>query len=114
MSNQTIHVLPLAINPGIDQGIALIVLLPQTLLSPATEKVVADMASGGAWVNRNPRQVSRAEFDRSTPGEICHAVIVVESTPPVLIGIVATYLPCGLNASQQVTNKRQSTSLGLV
>ena len=35
LSNQTIHVLPPEINPGIDQEISLIILAPQMLLMPA-------------------------------------------------------------------------------
>ena len=42
-------------NPVIDQGIAPISLAPQTLLAPVTKEVVADVASGGAWINRTPR-----------------------------------------------------------
>ena len=66
--------------------------------------------SGGAWVNRTPRQVRRTGVDGSTPGGICNSVIVVEIPSPFLIGIVATSPPCDLDASQQVANKRQSTS----
>ena len=48
LSNRTIPVLPLSMNPGIDQGIAPILLAPQTLLMPATKEVVADAALVGA------------------------------------------------------------------
>ena len=39
LSNQTIPVLPPEMNPGTDQGIASIVLAPQTLLAPETKEV---------------------------------------------------------------------------
>ena len=48
LSNRTIPVLPLAVNPWIDQGIAPIVSVPQTLLAPVTKEVVAETASDGA------------------------------------------------------------------
>ena len=41
-------------------------------------------------------------------------VSVVEITSPVLIVIVTTSPPCGLNMIHQVANKRQSTHPGLV
>ena len=60
-----------------------------------------------------PRKVSRTGVNRIIPGGICHAVSIVEPPSPVLIGIVATPPPCGLNARRQVENKRQSTSTAL-
>ena len=72
---------------------------PQTLLKPATKEVVADAASGGEWVNRTPWQVIRMWVNRSAPGDIRNSVSVVEAPYPVLIGIVVTSLPCGLNTS---------------
>ena len=48
LSNQTIPVSPPDINTGIDQGIAPIILSPQTLLMPATKEAVADAELGGA------------------------------------------------------------------
>ena len=57
LGNQTILVVSPTMNPRIYQGIASILFLPQTLLTPATNEVVTDAASGGAWVNRTPRQV---------------------------------------------------------
>ena len=50
----------------------------------------------------------------STPCNIQNTVSVVEPYPPILIEIVGTYAPRGLNVRQQVSNKRQSTSPGLV
>ena len=58
--------------------------------------------------------VTCKKHDRSTPGDIRHAVSVVEPPSPVLIGTVSTSSPCGLNASQQVANKRQSNTPNLV
>ena len=42
------------------------------------------------------------------------AVSVVEISYPVLVGIVVTTAPCGINMSQEVGNKQKSTSPGLV
>ena len=73
-----------------------------------------ETASGGAWVNRTPRQVIWMRFNESTPGDIGHAVSIVEIPSQVLMITVATSPPCGLNASLQVANKKQSTSPALV
>ena len=48
LSYWTIPVLLPPINPGIYQGSVPIILVPQKLLTPVTEEVVADAASGGA------------------------------------------------------------------
>ena len=101
-------------NPGIDQGIAPILLVPQTLLAPATKEVFVDTASGGTWVNRTLWQVIQTGVHGSAPGGIPRAISIIEHPSPFLIGIVANYPPCGLNASQQVANKRQSASPALV
>ena len=114
LSNRTILVLTLTMNPVIDLEIALVVLVPQTLLTPATKEVVADVVSGGAWKNRTPRQVSRNGVDGSTPGYIRDDVSIIEHTYPFLIEVTGTFPPCGLNMNQQVANKRQSTFPGLV
>ena len=106
--------MPLEINPGIYKGVLLILLAPQTLLETTPKEVVAYAESGGVWINRTLRQVSRTGVDGSTPCDICHTVSVVEPPYPVLIGIVYNSPPCGLNARQKVENKRQSTSPGLV
>ena len=106
--------MPPEMNPRIDQGIVPIFLAPQTLLAPATKEVIAEAASGGAWVNRTLCQLSRTGVYGSTPGNIHNSIGVVEPPSPVLIVIVATYLPCGLNASKNVVNKWQPTSPGLV
>ena len=114
LSNCTIPGLPLAMNPGIDQCVASIVLTPHTLLSPVTKEVVADAALGGTWISRTPRQISRTGFNGITPGDICNAIIVVEPPFPFLIAIVSTSLSCGFNTSQQVANKWQFPSPVLV
>ena len=49
---------------------------PHTLLTPATKEVVVDVASGGAWVKRTPRQVIRTGIYRSTPCDVCNNVSV--------------------------------------
>ena len=99
--------------PGIDEDIAPIILAPHTLFTPAMKEVIV-AASGGAWVNRNPWWFSRTGINGSTPGNICNAISIVEPPSPVLIKIVGTYPPCGLNVIQQVADKRKSTSQGLV
>ena len=55
LSNRIIPILPPPMDPGIEQVIASIILAPQTLLMPAMKEVVTDTATGGAWINRNPR-----------------------------------------------------------
>ena len=114
MSNRTIPVISPAMNLGIDQGISPIVLAPQTLLKPTMKEVVADTALGGAWINRTLQQLIRVGVDGSNTGDIRNSVSIVEPPSPVLIEIVGTYPTCGINVSQQVANKRQSTSPGLV
>ena len=76
MSNWIIPVVVLTTKPRIYQRIEKNILAPQILLTPATKEVAADMASGGAWVNRNPQQVSRTGVNRITPGENFNAVSV--------------------------------------
>ena len=44
-------------NQMIDQIIGTIEVVPQTLLMFAMKEVVAEVVSGGAWVNRTPWQV---------------------------------------------------------
>ena len=65
LSNRTIPIMPPAMNPGIYQGIALIILALQTLLVHAMKEFVADTASGGARVNRTPRKLSRTGLTES-------------------------------------------------
>ena len=81
---------------------------------PATKEVIADAASGSAWVNKTPRQVRRSEVDGSTPGYIGHAVSVEHALSPFLILIFGPLPPYGLNMILQVANKWQSTSPALV
>ena len=101
-------------NPWIDQGIAEIILTPQTLLTPATKEIVADVSSGGAWINRNPRQLIRTGVDGSTPGDIGNNIGIVELSPPIMIGIIGTTPPYGINLIQEVSDKWQYNSPGLV
>ena len=106
LSNRTIPVVVPKMNPGIDQRIAPILVAPQTLLTPATKEVVADAASGGAWVNRTPRKPIRTGVDGSTPGNIRNSVSAENSLSRFLIGIFATSPTCGLNSGLQVSNKQ--------
>ena len=54
LSYWTIPVFTPLINQEMDQGIAPLILAPQTLLTPTAKEVVVDAASGGAWINRTP------------------------------------------------------------
>ena len=65
-----IPVLPPPKNLGIDQGIAPILLAPQTLLNPVTNKVFAYLNSGSASIHRTPQQLIRTGINGSTPGDI--------------------------------------------
>ena len=76
LSNRTIPVVVLTMNPSIDHRIAPIVLAPQTLLATTTKKGVADATSSGASVNSTLRQVSHIGVKRSTSGNIGHDVSV--------------------------------------
>ena len=114
LSYRTIPVLPLTTNLVVYQGIAPIILALHMFLMPATKEVVADAASGRAWIKMTLRQVSRTGVDGSTPGNIFNAIGTVEPSSPVIIVIVGTFPPWRLNVSQEVEDKHQSTSLGLV
>ena len=114
LSNRTIPAVVPTMNPRIYQNITPILLTPQTLLTPATKKVIVDVALGSAWDNRTLQQVIRKGISRSTTGNILNADSVKDDPSPVLIGIVATSPPCGLNASLQVGNKHQSNFPDLV
>ena len=83
-------------------------------MAPATKEVVTYVASVGTWSNRIPCQVSWTGVDGSTAGNIYNALSIVEPLSPVLILIVSTYPPCGIEANQKVVNKWQSTSHGSV
>ena len=80
MSNRNFPVVVLTMNPRIYQSIALIILAPQTLLTPAMKEVVVDAASGSAWVNRTPQKVIWTGVGRSTPGNI-HNSVSVKNAP---------------------------------
>ena len=99
LSNRSIPVVVPMTNLMIDQRIAPIILEPQTLLTPATKEVAADAASGGTWVNKTLRKVSQTGVSGSTPGNICNNVSGESATSPVLIEIVDTSPPCGLDMS---------------
>ena len=100
LSYWTIPVFPPLTNPGIEQVIAPIILAPQTVMTPAMKEVVTDAASGGTWIHRNTRQVISTGIGEITPGDNCNAIGVVELFSPVLIAIVVTSPPCGINVIQ--------------
>ena len=68
------------------------------------------MASGGAWVNRTPGQVSRTGRDGSTPGDTGLAVRSKPYPSPVLVLSLTISPACGISGSLQVERKQQSTS----
>ena len=113
LSYWTISVLPSPMNSEIDQFISEILLTTQIILMPTTKDIVADAALGGMWMSRTPRRVSRTGVDRTNPGDIGNAIGIVEPTSPVLIGIIGTAPPCGLNVRQEFGDKRKSTPPGL-
>ena len=84
------------------------------LSGSVTKEVLADAASGGVWINRNPRQVSRMGVNGSTPGETGHSIRYQRAPSPVMIGIPTIYPSCRLSVSLQVGGKQQSTSLNEV
>ena len=102
MSYRTIPVITLPKNPGIDQQIVVIIVAPQTLLMPGNNKIVAVTASGGAWIYRTLRQVSKTGVDGSTLGNIHNDIGIVETSSLFLIGLNGTTAPCCLNLSQEV------------
>ena len=60
------------------------------------------------------RQVSMSGINRNTPGYIGNVIGIISPSSPVLIVIIETSGPYCLNVSQEVGNKLQSTSPGLV
>ena len=114
MSYRTIPIVVLPMNPRVYQRVAPVLVAPQTLLNPTKKEVVVDTALGSAWVNRTPQQVSRTVVDGITPGNIGHTVRIEHDSSPVLIVVIVTPPPCGLNGIMQVENKWQSTSPAVV
>ena len=105
IENRTIPVVVPTMKPRIDQRITQTVLTPQTLLTPTRKEVNVDAELGSAWINRTPWKVRRTGVGGSTPGNIRNYFSVKDDPSPVLIGIVSTSPPCGLNASLQVIKK---------
>ena len=76
LSNRTLPVVVLTMNPRIYPKIVPIVVATQTLLTPEMKEVVADAACGSTWVNRTQRQFIITGIDVSTPGDVFNAVSV--------------------------------------
>ena len=114
LSYRTIPVLPPLINPGVDRWIAPIILTPQTLLTSATKEKIMDAGLGGAWTSRTLQIGSRTGVNRRTTVDIGNAIGIVETSSPVLTGIILTTTLCGLNLSQEVVDIQKFTSQGLV
>ena len=86
LSNQTLPVVFLTMDPSIDNSIATIGGASETLAVSATKKVVADTAPSGTWFNQTPRHVSQTGRDSSNPGDTDLAVRPKPAPYPVLIG----------------------------
>ena len=110
LSNRTIPVLP----PPTNSIISVIKLTSQTLLTSAAKENIADAKSGGAWMYKTPRRVTRTEVGGCILGGIGNSISIIETPLPDLIGIVGTTPPCGLNLIQEVGDICKSTSPGLV
>ena len=110
LSFRTIPFLPPSTNPGI----VVVVLTPPTLLTPVTNEIVVEAASGGAWASRTPRQFSKTGVNRSTPGNIGNYIVIVETSSLDIIVIIGTAPPCGLNMVQEVGDIRPFNSQDLV
>ena len=104
-SNRALHVVVPRMDHRIDDRIAMIGIYSQTLSKPRTKKFVADVACGGAWVNRNPRHLIRTGRDGSTSGVTGMAVRSKPAPSPVLIGSPTIYPACGVSGSLQVGKK---------
>ena len=105
LSNRTIPVVVPSMKPRIQQRIEQTVVAPQTPLPPETKEGVTDAALVGVWVNRTLRRVSRTGVNGRNTGDIHHAVSVEHAPYPVLIVVVVTYSPCGINGILKVANK---------
>ena len=114
LSNQTIPVVFLTMNPSIDQSIDPIVIAPQTLLMTTMKEVVSDAALGDAWVNKAMWQISWTGVNGSTPGNILNAFNIKHDLSPILIEMVSIYPPCGLDVSLRVANKPHSNTPGFI
>ena len=66
------------------------------------------------WTSRTPRKFSRTGVNISTPYDIGNAIVIVEISSLVLIGIIGTSLIFGLNLSQEAGDIQKSTSPGLL
>ena len=80
--------------------------MPQTLLTPSTNEIILNTASGGAWASGTPRRVSRTGVDGNTPGGIGNYIGIVEPSSPTLIVIIGTAPPCDLILIQDVGHIR--------
>ena len=90
---------------SIDNRVAMIVGGPETLSTPATNKLVVDTAHGDAWLNRTPRHVSQTVRDGSTPGDTGMDVRSKPAPSPVIIGSTNIYPAFGLSGSLKVRKK---------
>ena len=110
LSNRTLPIVVPTMNLRIDNRIAPIGGASQTLFTPATKEVVADVECSGTWVYQTHIQLSWTGFNGSNP---CNTGLAIRSKPPpstVLIGSLAISPECGISGSLQVGKKQQSTS----
>ena len=81
MSNRTILVGVSTMSPSIDQIIALVVVVPQTLLKTSTKEVVVNAAPGDAWVREIYRDLSGVSL-METPQAKFVMLLVSKMLPP--------------------------------
>ena len=93
LSNRTIPVLSATMNPGIDKGIAPIIVALQMLLMPETKEVIADAALGGTWKNRTPQQVCGTGVKGSTPGEFLMMLVLLNIPTQYLLELLELLQP---------------------
>ena len=87
-----------------------VILVPQTMMMPAVKKIFTDATSGKTRTNWKLRQVIRAGGNGTVPWNIVRASGISKNSSPYLIGIIGDTDPhCGLKASQDIGDIRQST-----
>ena len=111
LSNRTLPVVVLMMEPRIDDRIATVGGDYHTLATTAMVEVIAETARVSAWVNWYSRHGSRTGRYCSTPGDTGMDVTSKPAPSQVLIGSPTISPSCGIIESLQVGNKQQSTSL---
>ena len=80
-------------------------------MTPVAKKIFVDATSGNVCTDKTPGKISRTGVNGTTPENIVNAYAIRKSYSPAFIEIIETTSPpYGLNASQEIGNKRKSTS----